>query len=97
MALKRGRLDPKLEMAEDEDTTEEHGTGHPAGAVQVAASGEAYMVSAFRWSDGKSGVSVRVWSEPRPGETLEDVSKRANRFMARKIREAEDALAKVED
>ena len=66
----------------------------PGTTDVMPPSGDAFMFSAFRWSDGKTGVSVKAWVEPRANETIEQASNRAIRLGVLKMREAEEALAK---
>lgn len=59
-------------------------------------SGFTYMTSVFRWSDGKSGVTVKVLSEQQRGETHDQLARRVNRFTVLKLRELEDELTTLE-
>ena len=92
MALKRGK-DKRAETEEAEDQE----VGQPSSPISVEvvpSAGDAFMFSVFRWSDGKTGLSIKVWVEPRTNETIEQASDRAIKLGVRKLREAEEALAK---
>ncbi len=85
-----------MKKRDEADEQDEQDIGQPSnpGVSEVIPSvGDAFMFSAYRWSDGKTGVSVKTWVEPRANETIEQASDRAIKLGVRKLREAEEALA----
>lgn len=95
MGLRPRKATPHVRQVMDED--EDDAIGQPSSPGSEISAEQSYMISGFRWSDGKTGVSVKVWVTPQEGETLEQAATRANKFMARKMREAEDTLNKEEE
>lgn len=84
---KSAKASPKPDAAKEMDQGME--------AEGVVSSGESYLVSVWSGSDGKFGAAVKVFTEPRTGETIESAAKRANAFAVLKLREVEDSLAKA--
>lgn len=57
------------------------------GVTHGEVFGAAYQVSI--WGMGKHGVGLKVYVEQREGESMDQMAKRANKFLVGKFRETE--------